>query len=173
MAPALRYGLAAAGATCLWFFLEYLLGLHTRFIAVGHYANYGAEVILMVALWRSLHQQLYGENRYWLPVWLGLLRGLFTALVAAMGVYVYLSLYLNFIHPEYTDLHLEWQVAQMRADGLDEEKIRSVARFYRWSVGPIGLPVSLGAFYLLFAFIASPLLALWLNWRRKDPGEIR
>ena len=63
MAPALRYGLAAAGATCLWFFLEYVLGLHTRFIAVGHYVNYGAEVILIVTLWRSLHQQLYGEMR--------------------------------------------------------------------------------------------------------------
>jgi hypothetical protein len=126
----------------------------------------------MLALWRTLHQQLHAENRYWLPVWAGLLRGLLTGLVTAMGVYLYLSFYLNFLNPDYPDLHLEWQVARLRAEGVDEARVRSMARFYRWTVSPVGLPASLAAFYLLFAFIASPLLTLWLNWRRKDPGHI-
>lgn len=173
MHSALKYGLLAAGATSLWLLLAWALGLHTTHIATGHYANYGAELILAVALWRSLHQQLHAENRYWLPVWLGLIRGMLTALVAAMGVYIFLSLYLNFINPDYPDLHLEWQVGRMRAAGDAEEEVRAMARSYRWGTGPIGLPVTLLAVYLFFAFIASPLFTLWLNWRRKETAQIR
>lgn len=172
MAPALYYGLAATGLTALWVLLEFLLGLHSRHLALGHYANYGVELIFLLVLWRALHQQLYAENRYWLPVWQGLLRGLLIGLVAAMGAYILLSLYLQFINPEYSDLYLEWRVARLRADGVPEEQVRAMARFFRWSLGPVGLPASIGAFYLLFAFVASPLLTLWLNWRRKDPGHI-
>lgn len=172
MSPSLKYGLLAAGSTSLWLLLAYALGLHTSHIALGHYANYGAEVILILALWRVLHRELHANNRYWLPVWLGLLQGLLTALVAAMGVYIFLSLYLNFINPNYPDLHLDWRVATMRANGVAEEEVRAMARAYRWSTGVIGLPISIGGLYLLFAFIASPLLTLWLNWRRKEPGPI-
>lgn len=172
MSPSLKYGLLAAGATSLWLLLAYALGLHTQHIALGHYANYGAEVILIVALWRVLHRELHAQNRYWLPVWLGLLQGMLTALVAAMGVYIFLSLYLNFINPDYPDLHLDWRVATMRANNVSEEDVRAMARAYRWSLGPVGLPVSVAGLYLLFAFIASPLLTLWLNWRRKEPCHV-
>ncbi|AOS45239.1 hypothetical protein Verru16b_02318 [Lacunisphaera limnophila] len=172
MSPPLKYGLLAAVATSLWLLLAWALGLHTEHIGLGHLANYGAEVILIVALWRALHQQLHEANRYWLPVWQGLLRGLLTALVAAMGVYIFLSLYLQFINRDYPDLHLDWQVARMRAAGESEEQVRAVARAYRWSTGPVGLPVTIGGVYLLFAFIAAPLLTLWLNWRRKEPPRV-
>ena len=163
-----KYGLLAAVATTLWLLLAWTLGLHTTHIGVGHYANYGAEIILVIALWRSLHHQVHRENRYWLPVWLGLFRGMFTALVAAMGVYIFLSFYLNFINRDYPDLYLEWQVARMRDAGEAELQVRAMARSYRWSISPIGLPITIGTVYLVFAFIASPLLTLWLNWRRKE-----
>jgi hypothetical protein len=171
MNSVLKYGLSAAGATSLWLLLLWVLGLHTTHLGPGHYANYGAEIIL--ALWRSLFRQVHEDNRYWLPVWQGLLRGLLTSLVAAMGVYIFLSLYLQFINRDYPDLYLEWQVARMRAAGESEEQVRAVARAYRWSTGPVGLPVTLGGMYLLFGFIASPILTLWLNWRRKEPPRDR
>lgn len=173
MSPPLKYGLVAAGATSLWLLLCFALGLHTTHIGVGHYANYGAEAILVLALWRSLHRQLHEGTRYWLPVWQGLLRGLLTSLVTAMGVCVFLSLYLQFINRDYPDLHLEWQVARMRAAGESEEQVRTLARAYRWSTGPVGLPLTLGGVYLVFGFIASPILTLWLNWRRKEPPRGR
>lgn len=173
MHPVLKYGLAAAGATSLWLLLAFALGLHSTHIGIGHYVNYGAEAILALALWRSLHRQVHEDNRYWLPVWQGLLRGLLTSLVAAMGVYLFLSLYLQFINRDYPDLYLEWQVARMRAAGESEEQVRAMARAYRWSTGPVGLPVTLGGMYLLFGFIAAPILTLWLNWRRKDPSRVR
>lgn len=172
MNPVLKYGLAAAGATSLWLLLSFALGLHSTHIGVGHYVNYGAEAILALALWRSLHQQLHDENRYWLPVWLGLIRGMLTSLVTAMGVYIFLSLYLQFINRDYPDLYLEWQVARMRDAGESEEQVRALARAYRWSSGPIGLPITIGGVYLLFGFIASPIITLWLNWRRKEPARI-
>lgn len=168
MNPALQYGLLAAAATSAWLLLAWALGLHTTHIGVGHYFNYGAEIILIVALWRSLHRQLHDDNRYWLPVWLGLARGMLTALVTAMGVYIFLSLYLQFINRDYPDLHLEWQVARMRDAGEPEEQVRVAASAYRWSTGPVGLPITIAGVYLVFAFIASPILTLWLNWRRKE-----
>lgn len=168
MSPSLKYGLFAAAGTSLWLLLAYALGLHSTHIALGHYANYGTEVILVLALWRTLHREVHSGTRYWLPVWLGLIRGMLTALVAAMGVYLFLSLYLNFINPPYADLYLEWRVGVMRAAGEPEEQVRALARAYRWSTGPVGLPVSIIGVYLLFGFIASPLLTLWLNWRRKE-----
>jgi hypothetical protein len=173
MSLSLKYGLLAAVVTGLWLLLAYALGLHTTHIAVGHYANYGAEIILLLALWRTLHQELHGRNHYWLPVWLGLLRGMGTALVAAMGVYVFLSLYLTFLNPYYTLLHLDWRVSAMRAAGETEEQVRAMARAYTWSTGPTGLPVTVAGVYLLFAVVASPLLTLWLNWRRKESAPIR
>jgi len=172
MSQALKYGLLAAGSTSLWLLLAYALGWHSRHIAVGHYANYGAEVFLALALWLSLRAYLRERNFYWLPVWRGLLHGLLTSLVAAMGIATFLSLYLNFINPLYPDLHLEWLVRSMRQAGEPEEQVRAVARAYRWSTGPTGLPVTILCVYLLFGFIASPLLTLWLNWRGKQPGRI-
>lgn len=172
MHSVLKHGLLAAGATSLWLLLAWALGLHSTHIALGHYVNYGAEVFLVFALWRCLHRELHGENRYWLPVWLGLIRGLLTSLVAALGVTIFLSLYLNFLNPAYPDLHLEWRVAAMRAAGEPEEQVRAMARAYRWSTGPVGLPVTVIGVYLLFGFIASPLLSLWLNWRRKETAHV-
>jgi hypothetical protein len=168
MSPALKNGLLAAIATSVWLLLCYVLGLHTKHIALGHYANYGAEIFLAFALWRSLRAHLLEQNFYWLPVWRGLVYGLFTALITAMGVYIFLSLYLNFINPYYPTLYLDWRVAAMRAAGESEEQIRALARASTWSASPAGLPITITGVYLLFGFIASPLFTLWLNWRRKD-----
>ncbi|MES1168600.1 MAG: DUF4199 domain-containing protein, partial [Oleiharenicola lentus] len=103
-------------------------------------------------------------------VWVGLLHGLFASLVAAMGFYVAFSLYLHFVNPNYPDLYLEWRFAQMRAAGQPEAEIGMMARTFRWSMGPKGLPLTVLGFYLLTGFVASPILTLWLNWRRKDVG---
>lgn len=168
MSPSLKHGLLAAGLTSGWLLVLYALGLHSRHIAWGHYANFGAEIILVLALWRSLRAHLLAGNLYWLPVWRGLLHGVATATIAAMGIYCFLSVYLTWINPEYPLLHLEWRVAALRAAGESEEQIRGFARAYHWSTGPTGLPVTVGFVYLLFAFIASPVLTLWLNWRRKE-----
>lgn len=171
MALSLRYGLLAAAATSVWLLLAYATGLHTTHIALGHYANYGAEAFLILALWHSLRGYLRARNFYWLPAWKGMIHGMLTSLIAALGVYIFLSLYLNFLHPQYPDLYLDWRVGAMRAAGEAEEQVRAVARAYRWSTGPIGLPLTIISVYLLFGLIASPILTLWLNWRRKEAGH--
>ncbi len=173
MSPNLKYGLLAAGGTSLWLLMAYALGLHTTHIAVGHYVNYGAEIFLILALWRSLRHELHTRGAHWLPVWRGLLRGMGTALAAAMGVYIFLTLYLTFLNPYYTLLHLDWRVSVMRAAGEPEEQVRAMAHAYQWSTGPIGLPITIAGVYLLFAVIASPVITLWLNWRRKELSPIR
>ena len=169
MAPGLKYGLIAAAGMIAWMLGEYALGLHTTRIGLGHYTSWATEVILIVALWRLLHHRLYQAGRYWLPVWEGLLHGVFASLVAAMSFYIFLSLYLHFLNPDYPDLALEWQVAQMRTAGKPEEEIRLMARGMRWSLSPVGLPVTVFGLYLLIGVVASPLLTLWLNWRHKEP----
>ena len=49
--------------------------------------------------------------------------------------------------------------------------LSGAASAYRWSTGPVGLPITIAGVYLVFAFIASPILTLWLNWRRKEPVQ--
>ncbi len=169
MAPGLKYGLIAATGMSGWMLGEYALGLHTTRFDIARYTSWGTEVILVVALWRLLHHQLYAVNRYWLPVWEGLLHGTVTSLVAAMGFYIFLSIYVNFLHPDFPDLYLDWSVAHMRAMGKPEEEIREGARAFRWSMSTAGLPLTVFGQYLLIGVVASPLLTLWLNWRRKEP----
>jgi len=168
MASGMKYGLLAAVGMTAWLFCAYALGFHSTHIALAQYVEWGTAVILVIALWRHLRAQVLSPERHWLPVWLGLLQGLYTSLVAAMGFFIAYSLYLHFVHPDYPDLYLEWRVAQLRAAGEAEENIRTIAREYRWSVGPIGLPIVLIGFYLLVGFFASPILTLWLNFRRKE-----
>lgn len=173
MHSALKYGLSAAGLTNLWLLLAWALGLHSRHIALGHYANYAAEIFLALALWLSLRAYLRDRNFYWLPVWRGLLHGLLTSLIAAMGVSTFLVIYLNFLNPEYRYLHLEWIIGRLRDAGQAEEQVRAIAHSYSWSTGPIGLPITILGTYLIFGFIASPLLTLWLNWRHKEAAHVR
>lgn len=170
MAPALKYGLSAAVAMTAWLSCGYALGFHGSHIALSQYIEWGTAVILVVALWRLLRRMVLAPERLWLPVWVGLLQGLLASLVAALGFYIAYTLYLRFVHPDYPDLYLEWRVAQMRAAGRPEEQIRDMAREFRWSTGPIGLPLTLLGFYLLVGFFASPILTLWLNFRRKEFG---
>ena len=168
MKSGLRYGLIAAAGMSVWMLAEYALGLHTTRPGIGHYTSWGTEIILIIVLWRLLHQLLYQPHRNWLPVWEGLLHGAIAGLVAAMGFYVFLSCYLNFLNPEYADFMLEWQVGHLRAAGTPEEEIRAMARGFRQSMSPTGLPVTVFSLYLLIAIIASPVLTLWLNWRHKE-----
>jgi hypothetical protein len=169
MGPALKHGLVAAAGMIAWVLAEYALGLHGPRIEFGRYTDWGTEVILVVALWRLLHHQLHAANRYWLPVWEGVLQGMQASFVAAMGFYIFLSLYLYYLNPEFPDLHLIAEVARLRADGVPEEDIQQMVRGFRWSMGPVGLPLTVGGFYLFIGLVASPLLTLWLNWRRKEP----
>jgi hypothetical protein len=168
MKPGLKYGLIAAAGMSAWMLGEYVLGLHSTHIRISDYTGFGVVLIFLGALWRMLHRQLYLPNRTWLPVWEGLLHGLVASLVTALGFYVFLSLYLHFINPEYADLTLEQYIAVMRADGRSEESIRALAREFRWSQSPVGLPFYVFKIYLTVGVIASPLLTLWLNWRRKE-----
>lgn len=170
---ALKYGLIAATGMSIWLFICHALGVHSRHFGVSHYTEMVTELILVLALWRMLHHQIRDPNRYWLPLWVGVLQGLFATLVAAMAYYVVFSLYLHLVNPDYPDLYLEWRFAKMRAAGLPESDIGTMARTFRWSMGPIGLPINLGGFYLLVGLIASPVITLWLNWRRKEHADSR
>lgn len=168
MAPGLKYGLIAAAGMSAWLFVAYAVGFHSTHIGVGRYFDWLTELILVLALWRLLRHQLHATNRYWLPVWEGTLHGLYASLVAAMAFYIVFSLYLNFVNPDFPDLFLEWRVAQLRAAGQSEEAIREIARTFRWSTSARGLPFTIGGSNLLVGLVASPILTLWLNWRRKE-----
>ncbi len=168
LAPGLKYGLIAAAGMSAWLLVCHLLGVQTKHFGASRYTEWVTELILILALWRLLHHRLHDDNRYWLPVWQGVLHGAFASLVAAMGFYIAFNLYLRFVNPEYPDLYLEWRFATMRAAGQSEQEIRTMARTFRWSMGPTGLPVTIGGFYLLIGIVASPVITLWLNWRRKE-----
>lgn len=167
MKPALAYGLVAAVCMSAWVLAEYALGLHSTQIGIGRYTSAGTDVILFLTLWRLLHVHLRDTDRPALPWGEGLLHGLVGGLVATMGFYVFLSVYLNFIHPDYPYVQLEWLVARQREAGIPEAEIRAMARRYLWRMGPVGLPVTIFSLHLALAALASPILTGWVNWRRQ------
>lgn len=171
MMPELRAGLLAGGAMSAWILLEYALGLHTRHLAAGEFTHWGTEIILCAALYLLLRHRRVGTRRRWLPVWEGVLRGGGASLVAALVLYCFTVTYVSVIHPDWPDLVLARNIGLMRAEGLPEPEIREHARAFRWGFTPAGLATSVIGFYTLSGVVASALLTLWLNWRRKEPVE--
>ena len=168
MAAALKYGLLASLGMAAWMMAEYALGFHGSRLAIGHYTSHGVEVILVLFLWRLHHNQLYASNHYWLPLWQAVLQGMLASLIAAMGLYIFLTLYLHFLNPFFPDNYLQWLVDNWRAEGITEIVIREKTLAFRWSFGPIGRLINTFGTCLLISLVSSPLLALWLNWRRKE-----
>jgi hypothetical protein len=168
MRPELAYGLAAGAGMSCWMLLEYALGLHTRYFAAAQYTGWMTEVILVAALYLLLRRRLLRLNRYWLPAWEGARSGLLASLIAALIFYVFLATYVFFIHPDWADNLLEWQVARMRTGGKPEIDIREYARHFRWTFSPTGLVVSTLGLYTLGGTLASAALTLLINWRHKE-----
>ncbi len=173
MRPELKYGLIAGLSMSLWLLLEFLLGLHGQHIEISAYTNWGTESILIVTLWFFLRHKLTTPYRYWLPVWQGLLFGMLTGLIAGMVTYIYYSFYLQYLNPEWPDLYINWQVAQLRAEPISEEKVLVFARSFRWSVTPLGLVTHIIGLNTLLGGLVSCVLTLWLNWRNKEPVQLR
>ncbi len=169
MRPELKYGLLAGTAMSGWVLVEHGLGLHTRHFGIAQYTGWMTVLILLVTLHLLLRRQITRLNRYWLPVWEGVLYGTLASLVAAMVFYMFLVLYLFVIHPAWPDLYLEWQVARYRAAGLSEQQIGEFARFFRWTVSPTGLAAVTLMLYTVGGMLASSVLTLWVNWRHKEP----
>jgi hypothetical protein len=168
LAPGLKYGLLAGAGMTAWLLICHVLGVHTKHLDATRYTDWVTAAILVLALGRMLHHLLYSADRYWLPVWVGLLHCALASLVASMVYYVAFSLYLHFLNPNYADYYLEWRFAVLRAAGEPERAIGLMAREFRWSLGPVGLPITIGSLYLLIGLFASPIITLWLNWRRKE-----
>ena len=169
MKPELKYGLLAGAAMIAWTLAEYALGIHQTRFALGKYTGMGSELILLAMVWRLLCLKFAQLNRYWLPAWEGMLYGTFASFVAGMVFYIFLNLYVNFINPEWPDLYLEWQVAQMRAAGDGELAIRAFVRSVRWMMGPVGLAALTIGLYTLLGGAFSAMVTLWLNLRHKEP----
>jgi len=113
MRPELKYGLAASLAMSVWTLVEFWTGLHATRIELGHYLNWVTDLIPAAFLYLLLQQRFATLPRYWFPVWEGMLYGLLASLVAALGYYVFLNLYLHVINPTFVDSQLDWKVAQL------------------------------------------------------------
>ncbi len=168
LAPGLKYGLLAGVGMTAWLLVCHALGFHGRHIAVSQYTDWVTNLILVVALWYLVRHLISSDNRYWLPLWVGLLHCGLASLVAAIVYYIAFSLYLHFLNPNYADYFLEWRFAAMRAAGRPEKEIGLMAREFRWSLSAIGLPATIGGLYMLVGLFAAPVITLWLNWRRKE-----
>lgn len=169
----MKYGLLAGTGMSGWMLVEYALGLHTTHIALSQYADWGTEVILLIALWFLLRRRLLEPGCYWLPVWKGVLHGMVASLIAGLVFCTFLNFYLRFINPEWSFHSLSWRVSEMRAAGESEEVIRQTAQSFNWSITPLGLVFYAIGGYAVLGALASSVLTLWLNWRRKEIARVR
>ena len=164
--PELKYGLMAGAGVSLWFFAEYLLGLHTTRLALGEYSGRFSSLIPFLAIWTLLKKQqaafgpLFTLRR-------GLWSGLFTAFIAATVIYIFLSIYSQFINPGWLDHALNWKVAQLRSAQVPETEIRDQITFYRQANSPRGLLYSTLITWTLQGGFMALFLTIWLNWRNQ------
>ena len=168
MRPEFRFGLLAAAGMSGWLLLENLLGLHTRHLGAAAYTHWGTEVVLVAALYLLLRAELRRLNRYWLPLWEGVLRGTLMSLVAALAFYAFTAVYVFVLHPDWPDLRLAHDVALMRAAEVPEAEIREYARRFRQAFTPGGLALFVVGLYTIVGGLASSVLTLWINWRHKE-----
>lgn len=168
MRPEYKYGLLAGAGMSLWLLAEYVAGLHTRHLGAAAYTHWGTELVLAVALYRLLRHQVRRLNRYWLPVWEGVLYGTLTSFVAALVFYAFAAAYVTFVHPDWPDLRLAHEVAAMRERGVPEEEVREYARFFRGAFTPVGLALAILGAYTVIGAVLSSVLTLWINWRHKE-----
>lgn len=168
MKPELKYGLIAGFATCLWMLAEYALGLHTRYLDLWQYTDAASFLVFIVPLWMLLKQQQAalapGEP---LPLWEGLLRSMFTSLIAALVIYVFVVAYTLFINPAWVDTVLAWKVEHWRAAHEPEESIRRQITLYRSLHTPTGMAATLVISTPLLGGIIAVFLTVWLNLRAR------
>ena len=162
--PELKYGLVAGGGVSLWFYTEYLLGLHTTRLALGEYSGRFSSLVLLIALWLLLKMKREAFGPLF-TLRSGLWSGLFTAFVAATVIYIFLALYGQFINPGWLDHALAWKVEQLRAAKVPETEIREQITFYRQTNTARGLLYSTLISWTLQGGFMALLLTLWLNWR--------
>lgn len=173
MRPEYKFGLLAGAGMSAWLLAEFLVGLHTRYLGAAAYTHWGTELILLLSLFALLRHQVRRLNRYWLPVWEGVLYGTLTSLVAALVFYAFAAVYLAFIHPDWPDLRLAHDIATMRERGVPEEEVRAYARFFRQAFSPVGLALSILGAYTVIGAVFSSALTLWINWRHKERVDPR
>ena len=150
----------------------YLPWPHWSLALIGAFVASAYDDTDRAMLYGLLRQHLARPGRPWLPVWEGILRGGSASLVAALGLYCFTATYVFVIHPDWPDLVLVRTVEQMRAQGVPEAEIREHARAFRWGFTPSGLAVSVIGIYSIVGVMASSVLTLWLNWRRKEPTQL-
>lgn len=173
MRPEYKFGLLAGAGMSLWLLAEYFAGLHTRHLGVATYTHWGTELILAFSLYTLLRHQIRRLNRYWLPLWEGVLYGTLTSFVAALVFYAFASVYVAFIHPDWPDLRLAHDVAAMRERGIEESEIREYARLFRNAFSPVGLALAILGAYTVIGAVFSSVLTLWINWRHKELVDSR
>ena len=171
MRAELKYGLVAGLLMSAWMLVEHLCGLHTVHLGAAQYTGVVGDIIPIVMLYLLLKHQLTALQRYWLPVWEGMLYGLAASLAAALVFYIFINAYKFFLNPGWVDLQLEWRVAQLRAAGTVEPDIQRKIVSLRYAYGPVGLALTVPVFTLVGAGFAA-LLTLWLNWRHKETPPV-
>lgn len=168
--PELKFGLIAGGGISLWFFGEYLLGLHTKYLAWGENTGRFSSLILILTLWSLLRQQqaafgpLFTLRR-------GLWSGLFASFIAATVIYIFFALYGRFINPGWLDVALQWKVDRLRAAAVSEIKIREYITYFREMNTARGLLYSTLLNWTLQGGLMAVLLTFWLNWRARKANR--
>lgn len=167
MKPELKFGLITGAGICLWTTAEYLLGLHTEHLAIGEYTGYGSSLIPAATLFFLLKGKRDATYDGYLNLGSSIGSGIYTSLIGAMIVYIYMVTYGHFINPGWLDRAIEWKVGQMRDQGLSEIAIRKEITFIRQANTTFGLlSTTLVGITLLGALMATGLTFLLRRWPR-------
>jgi hypothetical protein len=154
---------------CAWIFLEFALGLRTTRPAIGFYTGFLSGMIPLAALCLLLRAQSRASGAAPLAWTQSLRAGLHASFVAALLVYAFLLLYINFLNPGWMDDALDWKVAQLRSQDVPEQMVREEIVAFREMSSPLGLAGRV----LVSPFATGGLLTVGLTCllRRRPPSR--
>ena len=169
MRPEFKWGLIMGASLCLWIIAEYYFGLHTPHVNLGQYPGYLSNLVPVAGLFLLLREKQSTAFNGHLDLSQGLVAGLAASFIGALIVYGFMLAYNQWINPDWVDNALAVKVAALRAQGIDEIKIRGEITFFRHANGPFGMLAST----LLTLTITGGIISFFLTLLLRRQPRIR
>ncbi|MDA1353756.1 MAG: DUF4199 domain-containing protein [bacterium] len=113
-----KYGLAIGLGTSAYILTEYVLGLHSYFIALGRYTGYFAMMIPIIGLYIAIKDKKEFELNQEITLGQALMVALKVNVISTTIITAFWALYFTVIHPDFITYGLEYTKTLLVQEGI-------------------------------------------------------
>ncbi len=119
----IKYGIITGLGVSAYVMLEFLLGLHTKYIEIGEFSGYFSAIIPILTLYFAFREKRDLQPGSILPYGKGFLTGLYISIIASFIIAVFFSIYYAYINPDFIKDGAEYARNKMIAMHVSQAKI--------------------------------------------------